>query len=249
MSRSGGYPAAQIFLCREGKGRFQFQGGEEMELGPSQFGVIPAGQPHTYSSITGEPWLLAFIGFGGALSERIAEVNGLNPFQAYTMAGWEPVWSRFESIWQLFDKTDGESVWSSSPLIYELPLWLGRTHHQAQHPVQADHPSVSNKAMRKAVVLMEEHYGEPILISDLAKAVGYSIQHFGFLFKVQYGVTPLQYLNRIRMNHATALLESDPNLPVSEVALRIGMENNYFTRAFKQYYGKPPGSFRKPSES
>lgn len=59
------------------------------------------------------------------------------------------------------------------------------------------------------------------------------------------GVTPTQYVNRIRIQHAAMLLGST-TVPLEQVALDCGFENmSYFHRLFKEHYGATPKDYRR----
>ena len=57
--------------------------------------------------------------------------------------------------------------------------------------------------------------------------------------------TPSAYIKRIRMEVASRLLR-ETNLPINEIALRIGIPNaKYFSITFKQSFGQSPRDYRK----
>ncbi len=75
--------------------------------------------------------------------------------------------------------------------------------------------------------------------------LGYSYAHLCRLFHKAYGISPLQYLNALRIEQAKRLL-NDPGLAVDEVARRSGVSNaQYFSRMFRRYTGKSPSQYRK----
>ncbi len=57
------------------------------------------------------------------------------------------------------------------------------------------------------------------------------------------GLTPVQYLQEIRLTKARLLLEHDPHLPVATVAAQVGYRDaRSFSRIFKSRFGKSPSS-------
>ena len=57
-------------------------------------------------------------------------------------------------------------------------------------------------------------------------------------------MSPWEYLNRYRIHVASDLLAST-NLPLSEVALQTGFQDQaYFCRVFKKYRGCTPSGLR-----
>lgn len=75
--------------------------------------------------------------------------------------------------------------------------------------------------------------------------LGYSYAHLARLFHQAYGISPLQYLNALRIEQAKRLLVN-PELSVEAVARQAGVNNpQYFARMFRRYTGKSPSQYRQ----
>ena len=62
-------------------------------------------------------------------------------------------------------------------------------------------------------------------------------------FKNEKGMTIIQYLYSVRIQHSIELLKQN-NLNISEIATTVGFPNsNSFIRVFKQYVGPTPGKY------
>lgn len=60
--------------------------------------------------------------------------------------------------------------------------------------------------------------------------------------------SPVEYLNRCRLNYAAKRLSSEPDTPVTEIAFDLSFSSSqYFSRAFKQQFGKTPTAWRAAS--
>lgn len=93
--------------------------------------------------------------------------------------------------------------------------------------------------------LLDERYHLPVTVEDIAKEVYLSPNYARTIFKEKTGETILDYLTRIRMNHAAGLLK-DRGLKVREIAHRVGYENvSYFCSVFQKHKGSTPNEFRK----
>ena len=100
-------------------------------------------------------------------------------------------------------------------------------------------------AIKRALFYVEDHYNEKITIKDLAAVTHISPNYFCELFKKHTGRSFLDYLTDIRMKKADELLQNS-DLKVYEVARRVGYDNErYFSRVYKEYYGKLPSNSRK----
>ena len=74
---------------------------------------------------------------------------------------------------------------------------------------------------------------------------GRSHEHVCRTTNQRLGLTPTQYINQVRIEHAAHLLRSD-DLSIEELALQCGFENTgYFYRLFRQSYGTTPNSYRR----
>ncbi len=81
-------------------------------------------------------------------------------------------------------------------------------------------------------------------LQTLLPKLGFSYAHLCRLFQKKFGVTPGDYRNSIRLEHAKTLLR-DPHLTVAEVAYQSGFDDPaYFTRLFRRRNGAPPSALR-----
>ncbi len=90
------------------------------------------------------------------------------------------------------------------------------------------------------VRLLEQSFLENIPVSKFAEASNISISLFRSLFGKQYGMSPIQYRNRLRIDRAVAIL-SEGSCTVLEAAYASGFENiGYFCRYYKKITGETP---------
>ena len=85
-------------------------------------------------------------------------------------------------------------------------------------------------------------------ISDFTGINNYSIDYLRQAFKKQTGVSPLEYLNDMRINNAKKLLviNRTPTYRINEVAQFSGFYDvGYFTRMFKKKTGMTPTEYRE----
>ncbi|OGX60992.1 MAG: hypothetical protein A2189_03165 [Paenibacillus sp. RIFOXYA1_FULL_44_5] len=91
---------------------------------------------------------------------------------------------------------------------------------------------------------IQEHQQEPISIADVAEHVELSPNYFGILFRRETGEYFQEYVKRIRMEKAAALLRQS-NMKVYEIAEQVGIGNyRYFTEVFCKHFGKSPRDYR-----
>lgn len=98
-----------------------------------------------------------------------------------------------------------------------------------------------DKRIQQAYDFIKKNYQQKILLQDLASKVDLSPFHFQRLFKQEMGESPLQCMNRIRIERAAHLLRAIPGLSMSEVAADCGFSSlATFSRAFSKNIGMSP---------
>lgn len=96
-----------------------------------------------------------------------------------------------------------------------------------------------------AVEAMLEHPERPHSVASLAAMVYLSRSAFARKFRESFGQPPLAYLRGVRLRTAARLLKETPPLPIAAVASRSGFSSrSQFSRAFRDYFGRPPTEFR-----
>lgn len=106
--------------------------------------------------------------------------------------------------------------------------------------------SIDDTAFATCVGYIETHFCDPALDVNAVCEVGFiSASGLQRAFGKHFGVSPKQYLNKLRMNRALELL-AENTLSVKEIAFACGFsDEKYFSRAFKKKYGYPPSRLRK----
>jgi AraC family transcriptional regulator len=99
--------------------------------------------------------------------------------------------------------------------------------------------------IQQAVELMHARFGEKLSVSSLARSVHQSESHFGRIFKQETGLSPMEYLTRVRLDKARRLL-SRTDKRVSQVALECGFASGaHFSSVFRKSTGIRPKDFRR----
>jgi AraC-like DNA-binding protein len=103
---------------------------------------------------------------------------------------------------------------------------------------------VLHDAVDLAVQYLHAHYAAPVTLSLLADAVRVTPTHLAHRFTGRLGISPMRYLQTLRMEAARRLLTTT-DLPVQEVARQVGYDDPlYFSRVFRSAAGCPPTAYR-----
>ena len=99
--------------------------------------------------------------------------------------------------------------------------------------------------IQKALLYMNECYGEPLTLSSVASEIHISACYLSDLFSRIVGCRFVEYLTRLRLERAGAMLRNTDR-SVGDVATACGFGTvSNFTRAFRRFYGKAPSSYRR----
>lgn len=92
---------------------------------------------------------------------------------------------------------------------------------------------------------MRENLRRPLTVPDLAEQAKMSERTFLRAFSAELGLTPAKAVERLRLEAARTLLESQP-LQVEDVALEVGFgDSERMRRAFLRAFGQPPQALRR----
>lgn len=102
-----------------------------------------------------------------------------------------------------------------------------------------------SSAVQRMQDYIEENLKEKICLSDLAGVSFFSPWYSYRLFRDHLGVTPAEYIRKLRLSRAAIKLR-DENCRIIDVAFDYGFGNvDTFTRAFFREYGLNPSDYAK----
>ncbi|HMX35253.1 MAG TPA: AraC family transcriptional regulator, partial [Leptospiraceae bacterium] len=97
--------------------------------------------------------------------------------------------------------------------------------------------------------LSEKNFDKEIQLDTISKSSFLSTFHFHRLFKAFYGISPSDYLERIRIENSIYLMKFT-QLALKDIAFEVGFKNQEtFNRVFKKITLHTPSHFRKNKKS
>ena len=91
---------------------------------------------------------------------------------------------------------------------------------------------------------MLSHLDQPLRLEDVAHAAMLSPFHFHRVFQALVGVTVADFVKRLRLERAVAMMCHAPRQSLTTIALRCGFSSSSdFSRCFKQRFGTSPNRF------
>lgn len=120
-----------------------------------------------------------------------------------------------------------------------LQLLLGLMAWLEEQTAPANH----EEAIRRTIDYIERHYVEEIKVEQLARMSGMIRWQFSRSFKAATGRKPIDYLIRLRVEHAKRLMSSSKE-PLREISRQVGFKNEYyFSRCFHRITGCAPRKY------
>ena len=119
-------------------------------------------------------------------------------------------------------------------------------HPEGQAPYARFHEDIQHgdAAIIKAQAWIQQHWVKPNPIDEMVFASGLAERSFKRRFKNATGLSAMDYIQRIRIEHAKQLLENSVT-PVDEIAARIGYEDAaFFRKLFKRITTITPSAYR-----
>lgn len=118
---------------------------------------------------------------------------------------------------------------------------------QSKSSLSCDNVKIDEYSEKFSTVMkyIDANYMYDISLDQLADVAGYSKYHFSRIFKQYNSMSYLQYINARRTRAAENLL-LDPEIPITEVAMRSGFKSlTTFNRIFKEIKHCTPTDFKK----
>lgn len=238
----------QLLYFREGKGYIDFiwaQLSERYLCAPGECVIVPANVDHVISDEPGSPLSL----YGLAVDpQKIAVCSGLGqllpsgPIPRQRSALLD-IGNRLRRLLYLAGSDTPVSKLSTVASAIELFAGIAQV-------------SASNSRSRKPtskgtfyeiddyIRWLESNFFERVSLDAAANACGFSRRKFTEVFKQRTGQTWLNYLQRLRVNHALALLR-ETDSQVTSIAFQCGFEDlSTFYRVFNRIAGTRPLELR-----
>jgi len=242
VERPFGAATTLVILCLHGAGWVK-TGGATYKITVGDWVWLPANHPHSYGSAAdAEPWTIAWAHFSGdEVPAWRALLGEQNPGEAFVLAMPD---DRLDEI--ALDRVYaalecGYAVRNQVAAATALRHALSAVAQLANIP--RDGRSATDRVIA-SVERLRRDWQRVHHLRELATSAGVSVTHYSALFRHHTGFSPIDYIIRLRMQHASRLLDTT-KLSVNEVAEYTGYHDPYyFTRCFRRVMGCSPRKYR-----
>ena len=241
VERPAGAPTTLVILCLRGAGRVR-AGGETREITAGDLVWLPANERHTYGADEADPWTIAWAHFAGEEVAAWRELLGVGAVRPSVLAlpddrldeiALDHVYAALERGYALRHQVAAAAALRSTlSTVVQLAIAPG--------DVRSAH-----ERLLASIETLRRDWQRPHRLDELAAAAGMSVTHYSALFRRHAGFAPIDFLIRLRVQHACRLLDTT-TLSVGEIAERTGYQDPYyFTRCFRRVMGCAPRAYRK----
>lgn len=101
--------------------------------------------------------------------------------------------------------------------------------------------------MEKSLGIIRGNFDNPDFdVNRLASELGLGRSKLFLKFKEMTGLTPNEFILKVKLDEAMHLLKEHPELNISEISYKLGFSSaRYFSKCFKAFYGIAPLNVRK----
>lgn len=226
-----------LYYFLEGEGTLQIRNSSFSPRSGDLF-VLPAGALISYSTSPDNPYRQMFCHFDATvgkiplfqLIDTPLHISLSDQLQAETLFG---------RLIERFHSGNAFAGLAVKAAIFELLQFIWE-----QEP-QKPSATVSPAAQRWNDILsyIDNHADGPLTIDQIADNFNYSPNYFFRYFKSAFGISPHQYIIKIRMEKAKQLLLTT-DWTTARIASELGMERSHFSRLFLASTDMTPRQFR-----
>ena len=238
--RANGSEQHILLYCQEGKGSAVING-EEYQLNPGEFIVIPNGTPHKYAADETTPWTLYWVHFKGDITKGLFDnfISKNGNFKGYVDHNNTRT-SLFEDLYLNLEMgySNENLCYVNLCLLHFLSSFLFRENYNFANKKQ------SIDTVNLSISFMQKNIDKMLTLKEIAEGVNLSGSHFSFIFRKKTGFSPIEYFNHLKVQKASQfLLFTD--LRIKEIADKLGIKDPYyFTRMFTKLMGMSPATYR-----
>lgn len=248
----------EIGFCYEGQGRMLL-GEEEVRFSGREFSVIPPNYPHTTDSDLGtvSRWEYLFVDVEGFLRSFLDTpvkadkvIQRIYSKALFLEENQSPsISAKILKIMNIM--RDGEEFYleEAKGILASLLVEIARLNRRSEEERVEEEKGKLTNMITRVQDFVSYHYMEDIKVEDLAKSCHISETHLRRVFTSYMKMSPLEYINTVRINTACELLQKTDE-PVADIAHKCGFTtNSTFNRNFKQLMGVTPVEWRKRPEN
>lgn len=240
ISRRENLSSYLFFLVRSGTGRISYDH-TEYALSAGDCVLIDCRKPYFHET-SEDLWSLSWVHFHGPTAANI--------YQKYLDRGGLPAFRPADQTKYLDCFDHLYHIAAGSSFTRDMELNTGLSELLTLLLADAWHPDKKQSGMKNTSLFeirqyLEKNYREKITLDDLSERYFINKYYLTRVFKEQFGVSVMDYLQNVRITHAKNLLRFTDK-PAEQIGLECGIGDvYYFSRVFKKVEGIGVREYRK----
>ncbi len=227
--------------CIEGGIEIQANGKTNI-LTPGQMMILAPRTPYTCKNV-GDPVTYYWIHFTGSDAGRILERCELFCNKVHNVGNTEQVVRLFRALFREFLWRDRCFDDSSQAALVTIFAEMSRLRNMN---TQSNDATV--ETIFRSLSYFHNHIHKPVTVAQLAEIEHFSPSRYRTVFRRCMGMSPSEYMTRMRMRRACELLAM-ADMSIREVAESCGYPDQlYFSRVFRANFGIAPSKYRGENE-
>lgn len=192
----------------------------------------------SYCPDPNDPWEYYWVGFNGSDAQMLLSQTDFSPQTPVISTHFG---DELRTLLLDIYNSRGSQPYEQARMAGGLYIAIAYLMEQAKSPSLSD--GLSTNTLRFALDFIAGSYSRRISADDIAQSAGVSRSGLYRIFIKHLGVSPVRYLNSLRMKQACTLLLRG-GLTVEAVACSVGYDDAlYFSRAFKAQMGCSPRNY------
>ena len=247
------HQGCELIFVLAGATAYEVRNHQTVEIAGGHFVIIPSGTVHRGSNDVRQPSTIC----GLLLDPDRAGIWKNTPFTKQEMRWLGAHFNKAALAPQPFSRNLRQNVtwlmekklaWQANQgdPIYKASLRIlaCAAIHGAACELLTPRPPKSEELIVAAQHYLQQHLDDCIKIDDMVKHIGLGRSRMFAMFKSATGMTPNDYLLRLRIKKAEELLIT-ADLSLTSIAFECGFSSSqYFSKVFRQYAGRTASEFR-----
>jgi AraC-like DNA-binding protein len=241
VERLAGLREIILIACVSNCGWVELDRGRRIPVRMGEVVFVPQGIAHSYGADEERPWSIMWAHFRGLQLQHFSRLLGLtksDPVLRLPPGAVERLQLADLYLTMEAGCTFG-SLLSSSARLRTILIDLARLRVPGNQRIGSTYES-----LRRNIEWMRTNRHRKLSLAELAAQAALSVPHYSACFKRHTGSSPVNYFQRLKIQHSAQLLALT-DLHVDEIAASVGLEDPfYFSRLFKKVMGQSPRHFR-----
>lgn len=231
----------EIFYVLKGKGRFMIDN-HRFNVKENDFIIVAPGVEHTEYSLNDVPLEYAVVGIEGVNFFQHNQGSSIS-YKVYNYPSYREEFMFY--LRMIVRETKSSGVYSQEICNNLFELLIITLIRKGDFFIAPQSVQSYNKECDKIRRFIDLNYQQNISLDDLVAVSHINKYYLVHSFKKAYGITPINYLIRKRIEESNHLLASTNN-SISNISRKVGFSSpTYFTQIYRKNTGITPTEYRR----